>query len=89
MSHRPSSASLQPCNIMNSIIPPTLEQATISSSGPKYDAAHLKELKATTPSARPPRPSNVDPYDADMSVDLDDMPSQSMVIDFGTSNDLS
>jgi GC-rich sequence DNA-binding factor len=71
---------------MNSIVPPTLEQATISSSGPKYDAAYLKELKATTPSARPPGSSNVDPYDANMSVDLDDMPSQSMAMDVGTSN---
>ncbi|KAF9483419.1 hypothetical protein BDN70DRAFT_873928 [Pholiota conissans] len=63
------------------IVPPNLEQATISSNGPKYDAAYLKELKAATPTARPPQPSNADPYDADMSMDLDDTTQQSMIID--------
>lgn len=57
-------------------IPPTLDQATISR--PIYDAAYLKELKASTPTARPPTPSNLDPYDADMSVDFGDVSMQSV-----------
>ena len=52
-------------------MPNSLDQATIS--GPIYDAAYLKELKASTPTSRPPLPSNSDPYDADMSVDFGDI----------------
>ncbi|KAJ3513492.1 hypothetical protein NLJ89_g2913 [Agrocybe chaxingu] len=62
-------------------VPSSLDQATISTNdSPKYDAAYLEELKASTPSARPP-PMKVDPYDADMSVDLADVSMQSMEID--------
>ncbi|GLB38206.1 putative nineteen complex-related protein 2 [Lyophyllum shimeji] len=51
-------------------IPLNLEQATISTNrGPTYDEAYLKELKASTPSARPPPLS--DPYAADMSMDVE------------------
>ncbi|PIL22749.1 hypothetical protein GSI_15442 [Ganoderma sinense ZZ0214-1] len=39
------------------------------STGPTYDAAHLSQLKASTPSARPPQPT--DSYDADVSMDVD------------------
>ncbi|KAJ2933384.1 hypothetical protein H1R20_g3695, partial [Candolleomyces eurysporus] len=50
-------------------VPLDLDQATISPSrGPTYDQAYLNELKSSTPSARP---ANVDPYDADMSMDVD------------------
>lgn len=51
-------------------IPDSLDQATISPSrnGPTYDAAYLNELKKSTPSSRAPVP--VDPYDADMSMDM-------------------
>ncbi|TFY70970.1 hypothetical protein EVG20_g2035 [Dentipellis fragilis] len=55
--------------------PPTnLDQASISSqptSGPVYDAAYLSELKANTPSARPPLPK--DAIDVDVSMDVDDI----------------
>ncbi|CAA7262911.1 unnamed protein product [Cyclocybe aegerita] len=62
-------------------VPSSLDQATISTNdSPKYDAAYLEELKASTPSARPP-PMNVDPYDADMSVDLVDVSMQSAEMD--------
>ena len=39
------------------------------STGPTYDAAYLSQLKASTPSARPPQPA--DSYDADVSMDVD------------------
>lgn len=58
---------------MDRSMPPALDQATISR--PIYDAAYLKELKASTPTARPPLPLKSDPYDADMSVDFGDMQS--------------
>lgn len=52
-------------------IPLSLDQATISPSrGPTYDQAYLKELKASTPSARPS--ALTDPYDADMSIDVEE-----------------
>uniref|UniRef100_A0A8H8CMD7 GC-rich sequence DNA-binding factor n=1 Tax=Psilocybe cubensis TaxID=181762 RepID=A0A8H8CMD7_PSICU len=64
------------------IIPPTLDQATISTNdSPKYDAAYLKELKANTPSSRPKLPANIDSYDADMSIDVDDVSMQSIIVD--------
>ncbi|KAF8879088.1 nineteen complex-related protein 2-domain-containing protein [Gymnopilus junonius] len=60
-------------------MPSTLDQATISANDtPRYDAAYLRELKANTPSARPPRPSNIDPYEADMSMDVGDVSIQSI-----------
>ena len=68
---------------MDRSIPLTLDQATISR--PIYDAAYLKELKASTPTARPPLPSNTDPYDADMSVDMGDISMQSINEDIGPS----
>ncbi|TFK40869.1 nineteen complex-related protein 2-domain-containing protein [Crucibulum laeve] len=47
-----------------------LEQATISPArGPTYDQAYLNQLKASTPTSRPPRPAG-GPYDADMSMDV-------------------
>ncbi|KAF8158053.1 nineteen complex-related protein 2-domain-containing protein [Crassisporium funariophilum] len=68
-----------------SSIPPTLDQATISSDqAPRYDAAYLKELKASTPTARPPLPAhtstNGDAYE-DMSVDLGDVDQADMGMD--------
>ncbi|KAI1794968.1 GCFC-domain-containing protein [Ganoderma leucocontextum] len=39
------------------------------STAPTYDAAYLSQLKANTPSARPPQPP--DSYDADVSMDVD------------------
>lgn len=56
-----------------------MEQATISTNdGPKYDTAYLEELKASTPTTRPPQPSVVDVYDADMSIDMGDVSVQSL-----------
>ncbi|KAG6902530.1 hypothetical protein C0995_015348 [Termitomyces sp. Mi166 len=55
-----------------------LEKVTISQSRPTYDEAYLKELKTSTPSSRPPPVS--DPYDADMSIDVDQVSSM-MVVD--------
>ena len=71
---------------MDRSIPPSLDQATISR--PIYDAAYLKELKASTPTARPPLPSNSDPYDADMSVDFGDISMQSLDEEIGQSSRL-
>ena len=65
-------------------MPPSLDQATISR--PIYDAAYLKELKASTPASRPPLPSNSDPYDADMSVDFGDISMLSMDEEIGQSS---
>ncbi|CDO69908.1 hypothetical protein BN946_scf184884.g67 [Trametes cinnabarina] len=45
---------------------------TPTSTGPKYDAAYLNELKANTPSARRPMPAEETvSYDADVSMDVD------------------
>ena len=44
-----------------------------SDGAPIYDAAYLSELKASTPTNRPPASRN-DSYDVDMSVDPDDYP---------------
>ncbi|KIM43007.1 hypothetical protein M413DRAFT_69575 [Hebeloma cylindrosporum] len=65
------------------IVPQSLDQATISTSNgsPRYDAAYLKELKASTPTSRPPLPTNVDPYDADMSMDIGDISIQTIDMD--------
>ncbi|KAF5375932.1 hypothetical protein D9615_008279 [Tricholomella constricta] len=53
-------------------VPLNLEQATISPNrGPTYDQAYLKELKASTPTSRPPPIS--DPNDADMIMDVDEI----------------
>lgn len=69
---------------MNRIVPPNLDQATISyDEGPKYDAAYLQELKASTRSARPPQPSDLDQYDADISMDMDGLAVRSANMDDG------
>ncbi|KAF8073909.1 nineteen complex-related protein 2-domain-containing protein [Lyophyllum atratum] len=58
-------------------VPLNLEQATISPNrGPTYDQAYLKELKASTPSSRPPPVSDV--YDADMSMDVEEVSTMAM-----------
>ncbi|RDB19034.1 GC-rich sequence DNA-binding factor 2 [Hypsizygus marmoreus] len=58
-------------------VPLNLEQATISPNrGPTYDQAYLKELKASTPTSRPPDIS--DSYDADMSMDVEDVSMMSV-----------
>ncbi|PPQ72250.1 hypothetical protein CVT26_006977, partial [Gymnopilus dilepis] len=60
-------------------LPSSLDQASITTNdSPRYDAAYLQELKASTPTARPPLPSNIDPYDADMSMDIGDTSIQSI-----------
>ncbi|KAG5653109.1 hypothetical protein H0H81_002256 [Sphagnurus paluster] len=51
-------------------VPLNLEQATISR--PTYDQAYLNELKASTPSSRPPP---VGEYDADITMDVDQVAS--------------
>jgi hypothetical protein len=54
-------------------LPASLDQASISprsNGGPTYSQAYLNELKASTPTSRPPIPPS-DPYDADMSMDVD------------------
>ncbi|KAG6817011.1 hypothetical protein H0H87_000907 [Tephrocybe sp. NHM501043] len=58
-------------------VPLNLDKATISNRGPTYDQAYLNELKASTPSTRPPPAS--DSYDVDMSMDVDDITT--MVVD--------
>ncbi|KAF8964319.1 nineteen complex-related protein 2-domain-containing protein [Flammula alnicola] len=64
------------------IIPRNLDQATISSNeSPKYDAAYIEQLKASTPTVRPPPPSDVGSYDADMSMDFGDVSMQSIDMD--------
>jgi GC-rich sequence DNA-binding factor len=55
-------------------LPTDLDQASISArsnGGPMYDDAYLSELKASTPSSRPPLPTPVlDPYNGDVSMDV-------------------
>lgn len=64
-------------------MPISLDQATISPNrGPKYDKAYLNDLKASTPTSRPPIPV-ADPYDADMSMDMGDVSMQSVDLDIG------
>ena len=62
------------------IVPANLDQASISprsQAGPTYDKAYLNQLKASTPTSRPPLPTN-DPYDADTSMDIGDISMQSV-----------
>lgn len=69
---------------MNSIVTPTLDEPTASlDDGPKYDEAYLQELKASNLNARPPRPSNVDTNDGNLSMDVDQIAFQSADIEFG------
>ncbi|KAJ8463892.1 hypothetical protein ONZ51_g9949 [Trametes cubensis] len=50
------------------------------STGPTYDAAYLNELKASTPTARPPIPTeDTVSYDADVPMDLDSAAHASML----------
>ncbi|KAI0916948.1 hypothetical protein AcW2_007207 [Taiwanofungus camphoratus] len=50
-----------------------------SNGTPTYDAAYLSELKATTPTARPPLPVDAElSYDADMSLDADSLTQSSL-----------
>jgi GC-rich sequence DNA-binding factor len=59
-------------------LPMSLDQANISNGAPSYSAAYLSELKASTPSSR--RPPINDPYDADMSMDVDDISVDSVYV---------
>jgi GC-rich sequence DNA-binding factor len=53
-------------------IPLNLDKATISPHrGPTYDQEYLRELKANTPTSRSVVAN--DPYDADMSMDVEDV----------------
>ncbi|KAF5360932.1 hypothetical protein D9756_004921 [Leucocoprinus leucothites] len=59
-----------------SAIPSNLDQATITpSSGPRYDQAYLNELKASTPSARPPTNNDTvsTPDEHDPSIQIVDV----------------
>ncbi|TFK91874.1 GCFC-domain-containing protein [Polyporus arcularius HHB13444] len=53
-------------------IPPSAFEPTIArqSTGPTYDAAYLSQLKASTPTARPPVLTG-ESYDVDVSMDVD------------------
>ena len=58
-------------------VPLNLDQASISPHrGPTYDQAHLRELKANTPTSR--SVIATDPYDADMSMDIGDVSTMSV-----------
>ncbi|EMD40093.1 hypothetical protein CERSUDRAFT_81377 [Gelatoporia subvermispora B] len=59
-----------------------------SNGGPTYDAAYLSELKAKTPSARPPAPVDDSmSYDADISLDADGL-QHSALTSIGDISDL-
>ena len=58
------------CRVVASAFEPAIPQRA---TGPTYDAAYLSELKANTPSTRPPLPT--DSQDARMDVDVGE-PSQ-------------
>lgn len=48
------------------------DQASSSrSGGVVYDEAYLSQLKASTPSTRPPRPADDSSYDADVAMAID------------------
>ncbi|CAE6415638.1 unnamed protein product [Rhizoctonia solani] len=65
-------------------MPETLEQATISNSGPVYDKAYLDQLKAATMSA-PPEPTP--DVDMEMTLDIDEAEG-AMVVDTGDVGDV-
>ncbi|GBE83032.1 nineteen complex-related protein 2-domain-containing protein [Sparassis latifolia] len=74
--------SASPGNILPS--PFTPPSTPSSNKTPVYDAAYLSELKASTPTSRPPLPADTSMYDADVSMDVDTLqqqPSVSVVID--------
>ncbi|KAI0822058.1 nineteen complex-related protein 2-domain-containing protein [Trametes gibbosa] len=60
-------------NASSGVTPAPFEQPIAArSTGPTYDAAHLNELKASTPSARPSLPADTTAsYDVDISMDVD------------------
>lgn len=66
-----------PANLGSRSPPISLHQANISNGAPSYSAEHLSELKDSTPSSR--RLPIQDPYDADMSMDMDSTADFSMV----------
>lgn len=68
---------------MARVVASELEKNKISNDGPRYDAAYLKELKASTPSSRPRISAVEDPYDADMSLLSSDVPVQTLNMDVG------
>jgi hypothetical protein len=66
--------------IHRNILPSSLDQASITSrsnGGPTYDNAYLSELKASTPTSRPPLSNNLS-YDADISMNFSDVSIQSI-----------
>ncbi|KEP54034.1 putative GC-rich sequence DNA-binding factor [Rhizoctonia solani 123E] len=65
-------------------MPETLEQATISNSGPIYDRAYLDQLKAATMSA-PPAPTP--DADVEMTLSIDEADG-AMVVDTGDVGDV-
>ncbi|CUA73263.1 Pre-B-cell leukemia transcription factor-interacting protein 1 [Rhizoctonia solani] len=65
-------------------MPDTLEQATISNSGPVYDKAYLDQLKAATLSA-PPAPTP--DVDVEMTLGIDEADG-AMVVDTGDVGDV-
>ncbi|KAH7336933.1 nineteen complex-related protein 2-domain-containing protein [Rhizoctonia solani] len=65
-------------------MPETLEQATISNSGPVYDRAYLDQLKAATMSA-PPAPTP--DADVEMTLSIDEADG-AMVVDTGDVGDV-
>ena len=73
---------------LRAVLPSSLDQASISprsNGAPIYDKAYLSELKASTPTARPPLPER-DSHGADISMDADDFSTQTIeTVDvFGT-----
>jgi GC-rich sequence DNA-binding factor len=62
--------------LCSAITPSSIDVASLaprSNGAPTYDAAYLSELKASTPTNRPPASRDVS-YDMDVSVDPDDYP---------------
>jgi GC-rich sequence DNA-binding factor len=66
------------------VVASALEQTRISNEGPRYDAEYLKELKASTPNSRPRLPVTEGTYDADMSMDIGDVPMVLVELETGT-----
>lgn len=67
--------------MVKSVLPSSFDvpETPKSNGTPTYDAAYLSELKATTPTARPPLPVDAElSYDADMSLDADSLTQSSL-----------
>ncbi|OCH90931.1 hypothetical protein OBBRIDRAFT_563603 [Obba rivulosa] len=76
-----------PSNVLISNFVPTVTP-TKSIGGPTYDAAYLSELKASTPSARPPAPVDDSiSYDADISLDMEALQQSSLAPMLGPSGE--